>query len=138
MIETKLSLSLLVPGATMLSSQECEKNPPKESYDEQVMLITYTKGKGKNKKEVKKPLVFKTRKQKLVHRSINICEEAYKHMLATPTSPKFSKPIKRNSAGEVVARIWDTMSEHERLKEHLDMIAHDLHAVSYNYEVFGD
>lgn len=137
MVEPKISLSLLVQGANMLSSQECEKNP-KESYNEHKMLISYTKGKGKNQKTSKKLLVIQTRKQKLVTQNINICEEAYKHMLSTPTSAKFSKPTKKNKAGDVIERVWDTMSVHERLKEHFDLMAHDLHAVSYSYEILGD
>ena len=137
MVEPKISLSLLVPGAGMLSSQECEKNP-KESYNEQKMLISYTKGKGKNQKTVKKLLVVNTRKQKLVTQNINICEEAYNHMLSTPTTPKLSKPTKVNKNGDVIERVWDTLSVHERLKHHLDLIAHDLRAVSYSYEVLGD
>lgn len=137
MVEPKISLSLLVPGAGMLSSQECDKNP-KESYDEHKILISYTKGKGKYQKEAKKLLVINTRKQKLVTQNINICEEAYYHMLATPTSPKLAKPTKTNKNGDVVERVWDTLSVHERLKHHFDQIAYDLRAVSYSYEILGD
>lgn len=137
MVEPKISLSLLVPGAGMLSSQECDKNP-KGSYDEHKILISYTKGKGKYQKEAKKLLVINTRKQKLVTQNINICEEAYYHMLATPTSPKLAKPTKTNKNGDVVERVWDTLSVHERLKHHFDQIAYDLRAVSYSYEILGD
>ena len=136
-MEVKVSLSLLVQGAGLLTPEFCEKNP-KESYNEHKMLISYTKGKGKNQKTSKKLLVIQTRKQKLVTQNINICEEAYKHMLSTPTSAKFSKPTKKNKAGDVIERVWDTMSVHERLKEHFDLMAHDLHAVSYSYEILGD
>lgn len=136
-MEVKVSLSLLVPGASLLTPEFCEKNP-KESYNEHKMLISYTKGKGKNQKTSKKLLVIQTRKQKLVTQNINICEEAYKHMLSTPTSAKFSKPTKKNKDGDVIERVWDTMSVHERLKEHFDLMAHDLHAVSYSYEILGD
>lgn len=121
----------------MMSSQECEKNP-KESYNEHKMLINFTKGKGKNQKEVKKLLVIKTRKQKLVSQNISICEEAYKSMLSTPTSRKLAKPTKVNALGDVIERVWDTMSVNERLKCHFDLIAHDLNAVSYSYEILGD
>ena len=137
MVEPKVSLSLLVPGAGMMSSQECEKNP-KESYNEHKMLINFTKGKGKNQKEAKKLLVIKTRKQKLVSQNISICEEAYKSMLSTPTSRKCAKPTKVNALGDVIERVWDTMSVNERLKCHFDLIAHDLNAVSYSYEILGD
>lgn len=137
MVEPKISLSLLVQGASMLSSQECEKNP-KESYDEHKMLISYTKGKGKNQKKIKKLLVINTRKQRLVTHNINICEEAYYHMLSTPTSPKLAKATKTNRNGDAIERVWDTLSVHERLKHHFDLMAHDLRAVSYSYEILGD
>ncbi len=136
-MEVKVSLSLLVQGAGLLTPEFCEKNP-KESYNEHKMLISYTKGKGKNQKTSKKLLVIQTRKQKLVTQNINICEEAYKHMLSTPTSAKFSKPTKKNKDGDVIERVWDTMSVHERLKNHFDLMAHDLRAVSYSYEILGD
>lgn len=124
MVELKISLSLLVPGAGLLSSQECEKKP-KESHNEHKMLIKFTKGKGKYAREAKKLLVIKTRKQKMITQNINICEEAYHHMLETPASNKMFK-------------VWNTLTEHEKLKAHFDLIAHDLHAVSYSYEVLGD
>lgn len=124
MIEPKISLSLLVPGAGLLSSQECDKNS-KESYNEHKMLIKFTKGKGKYAREAKKLLVIKTRKQKVVTQNISICEEAYHHMLETPTSSRMIK-------------VWNTLTEHEKLKVHFDLIAHDLHAVSYSYEILGD
>lgn len=137
MVEPKVSLNLLVPGAGMLSSQVCEENP-QENYDEHKLLLTYTKGKGKFQKTVKKVLNIRTRKQKLVSQNINICEEAYYHMLHTPTSAKLSKPTKYNKYGEVIERVWDTLSIDERLKYHFDLIAHDLGAVSYSYEILGD
>ena len=137
MVEPKISLSLLVPGAGMLSSQECEKKP-KENYNEHKVLINYTKGKGKHQKTVKKLLIVNTRKQKLVTQNINICEEAYHHMLSTPTSPKLARPAKIDRNGAVVKRVWDTLSVHERLKSHFNLIAYDFRAVSYSYEILGD
>lgn len=137
MTELKVSLSFFVPGANMLSSQECDKNP-KENYNEDKMFIRFTKGKGKHQKEREKPLIIRTRKQKLAIQKLNICEEAYKYMLSTPTSAKLSRPTKRNKDGDVIERVWDTMSVHERLKKHFDLLAHDFHAVSYSYEILDD
>lgn len=137
MTELKVSLSFFVPGANMLSSQECDKNP-KENYNEDKMLIRFTKGKGKHQKEREKFLIIRTRKQKLAIQKLNICEEAYKYMLSTPTSVKLSRPTKRNKDGDVIERVWDTMSVHERLKKHFDLLAHDFHAVSYSYEILDD
>ena len=132
-MEVKVSLSLLVQGAGLLTHEFCEKNP-KESYNKDKVLISLTKGKGKNQKEIKKLLVINTRKQKLVTQNINICEEAYHYMLSTPTSQKLAKVIKTKQNGDMI-RVWDTLSVHERLKHHFDLIAHDLRAVSYSYEI---
>lgn len=123
-MEVKVSLSMLVPGAGLLTPEFCEKNP-KESYDKHKIPFTYTKGKGKNTKRVKELLVISTRKQRTVTQNINICEEAYEYMLTTPTSNK-------------LAKVWNSLSKKERLKAHFDLIAHDLHAISYSYEVLGD
>lgn len=137
MTELKVSLSFFVTGANMLSSQECDKNP-KENYNEDKMLIRLTRGKGKHQKEREKYMIIRTRKQKLAIQKLNICEEAYKYMLSTPTSVKLSRPTKRNKDGDVIERVWDTMSVHERLKKHFDLLAHDFHAVSYSYEILDD
>lgn len=136
MIELKVSLSLSVPGAGMLSSQECEENP-QESYDENKLVLTYIKGKGKYQKEVKRILTYSTRKQKLVTQNINLCKEAYDYMLDTPTSAKFSKIVKTTKRGKQVT-LWSTLSVDERLKHHFDLIAHDFHAVSYSYKILDD
>lgn len=134
MIESKVSLSLFVPGANMLSSQECEENP-QESYDEHKLVLTHTKGKGKHQKEIRKVLTFSTRKQRLVTQNINICQEAYDYMLCTPTSAKLAKLINTYKG---TMRVWDTLSIDERLKKHFDLIAHDFYAVSYSYKVLDD
>ena len=136
-MEVKITLSLLVPGASLLTPEFCDKNP-KENYNEDKMLIRLTKGKGKYKKEREKSLIIRTRKQKLAIQKLNICEEAYKYMLSTPTSVKLSRPTKRNKDEDVIERVWDTMSVHERLKKHFDLLAHDFHAVSYSYEILDD
>jgi hypothetical protein len=120
MVESKISLTLLVQGAGMLSSQVCEKYP-KESYDEHKLLLTNYKG----KKVVKEVITFKTRKQKLVSQNINICEEAYHYMLETPPNIKLSKG-------------WSNLSKDARLRHHFDLIAADFNAKSYSYEILDD
>lgn len=124
MAESKVSLSLLVPGIGLLSSQECKKNPGK-SYNEHKVLIEFVKESGKHTKKVKELLNVKTRKQRLITQNINICEEAYNYMLETPTTKKMFK-------------LWPMLSENEKLRAHFDLIAHDLHAVSYSFEILGD
>lgn len=136
-MESKISLSLFIQGANMLSSQECDKNP-KENYEKHKMFITDSDKKGKHQKESKIPIIFYTRKQKLITQNINICKEAYDYMLSTPTSNKLAKPLKVNKSGEVVKRVWDTLTIHERLKKHFDLIANDFRAASYSYEILDD
>lgn len=137
MVEPKVSLSLLVPGAQRLSEQECSENP-KYSYDDYTLTFSYTKGKGKNQKKVRTTITIKTRKQRLITQNINITDEAYNYMLSTPTSAKFAKALHRNAAGEVTKRVWDIMPIRDRLNKHFDLIAHDLGATSYSYEILDD
>lgn len=135
MIDNKLSLTFVLPGGTLVSSQECEKNP-KESYITHKIMVSETKGKGKYKRTITKPLYVHTRKARTASQHINMSTEAYLHMLSTPVNDKLAKVVKVTKSGAV--RAWDLLSEHERLTHHLDLIAHDLHAISYEYEVLGD
>ncbi len=124
MVEPKVSLSLLIPGANLLTSGFYEKNP-QTGYDKHKVFIEYIKGKGKNKKKIKETLIVKTRKQSLVTQNINMTREAYEYMLETPTSTKLSKG-------------WNNLSIDIRLRHHFDLIAHDFGAKSYSYEILGD
>lgn len=123
-MEVKVLLSLLVQGANLLTPEFCEKNP-KESYDTCRIPIEVIKGKGKRQKKVKEILIVKTRKQRLVKQSINICKEAFDYMLETPAKQKLIK-------------VWKTLSMHDKLKAHFDLIAEDFRAVSYSYEILDD
>lgn len=120
MTEIKVSLSLLVPGATMLSSQEWEENSKKLLNEEKI--VVETKQKGKVKRET---ITIHTRKQRLVTQHIDMTQEAYQYMLNTPAEPKF-------------IRIWNNLSKSERLKKHFDLIAHDLGAIKYSFEILDD
>lgn len=135
MIDNKLSLTFVIPGSTLVSSQECEKNPKKNSITHKIVL-TYTKGRGKHKKVVNKSLYIKTRKCKTATQHINMSTEAYLHMLNTPTTLKLTKLV-RGENGEL-KRAWDLLSNHEKLMQHLDLLAHDLKAISYEYEILND
>lgn len=135
MIDNKLSLTFVLPGSTLVSSQECEKNP-KESCITHKIMVSETKGKGKNKRTITKPLYVQTRKARTASQHINMSTEAYLHMLNTPVNAKLAKVVKVTKSGPI--RAWDLLSEHEKLTHHLDLIAHDLHAISYEYKVLGD
>lgn len=129
MTNPKLNLSLQVPGACMLSQQECCKNP-KDSYDTTKMMVEYevtdTEGKKTKKRKVKELINIRTRKSVPAKQNIVMSEEAYKHMLETPVDLRTSLTA------------WLRMPEDQRLKAHLDCIAHDMRAISYTYEILGD
>lgn len=133
MIETKVSLSLMVPGATMLSSQECEKNP-KENYNFHKVNLQYKKGRGKYSKEKAEYIHFKTRKCVPAVQHINISVDSYNAMISTPTSKKFFKIVDELTG----KRLWDTTPIDKRLELHLDNLAEALGALSYTYKVLAD
>lgn len=124
MIEPKVSLTMLVPGATMFSLQECSTNS-KECYDTHKIMLEWVEEEGKKKKLKRDLITFKTRKSRLVSRHINISKEAYDYMLNTSTIPKMQKK-------------WTKLAIKERLKHHFDQIASDFNAVSYSFEILDD
>lgn len=119
MVEPKVSLSLLVPGATMLSPQESGKNP--KNYDIHRINVEYKKG-NKVKKET---LTVHTRKNRLVTQHMNVSKEAYDYMIETPVDSKLK-------------RTWATLPKTERLNHHFNLIARDLGAVHFSYEILQD
>lgn len=120
-METKIVLSLLVPGAKRLTQEFCEKNP-KDSYNEEKLSIIYYK---KNKK-CREEIIIKTRKNELITHVINIGEQAYVYMLNTPATKNYSK------------KKWDSLPVDLKLKEHFNLIAMDFRAVSYSYKVLNN
>ena len=65
----KLSLKIVLPGRTLLSEQECSKNP-KESFNNHSMVVT-------DEEHHKEVIHFNTRKNRTVTQCLNISEEAY-------------------------------------------------------------
>ena len=135
-MEAKVVLSLLVPGAKRLTQEFCEKNP-KDSYNEETVNVEYYTGKGNYKKRHRETITIKTRKNQLITHAINMGKEAYTYMIATPTNVELAKIIK-GSSKKKKTRVWDTLSIDQRLRNHFDLIANDLHAESYSYEILDD
>ena len=136
MIDNKISLTFILPGSTMMSSQECEKNPKKNYITHKIMMPHSIRG--KRMKPVFKPMFIKTRGFRNALQHINMSTEAYVHMLNTPTSAKLAKVVKVDPKTGSTIRAWDLLSAHQRLCYHFDMIANDLHAISYSYEILED
>lgn len=138
MNDVKLRLSLCVPGAQMLSKQECLKNP-KETHEVSKINVVFKAGKGRNAKTKKETLIVKTRKSRAVKQNINITTASYYYMIS-PTEiplPKYAKVVGRKSDGTPIF-LWSRMKVQERLKVHLDLIAEHFNACGYTYEILDD
>lgn len=119
MNEIKISLSLELQGSTMLSEQECLKDP-KKNYDHICIVVN----KNKSKKE-KETLHIFTRKCKTIRQNIKLSKEAYEHMIASPSMPNLGK-------------VWSSFSIEKRIKLHCKEIAESLGALSFDFEILNE
>ena len=133
MIEPKLSLILVLPGSIMVSQQEAE-NKPEESYEQH--SLTLREFDKKSKKYITKTYTYCTRKSIPAKQVLKLSQEAYEAMLEESTSPKYNKVIAKVK-GKLI-RVWDTMSEDARIKKHCELIAHDMGAIGFSYNILGD
>ena len=132
MVEPKLSLILVLPGSIMVSQQVAE-NKPEELSEENKMLLKGYKSKKDKSPEV---ITFRTRKSIPARQVLKMSQEAYEAMLEESTSPKYNKIVTRVK-GKLI-RVWDTMSEDARIKKHCELIAHDMGAIDFSYNILGD
>lgn len=121
---TKVILTMIIPGATMMSEEQCKKLPKKEGYDSHIMTLA-TKVK-KDKKLVVQKEVFhiNTRKSIPAKRVLCISDYAYKHMINSKEVPE-AKYIKT----------WNKMNNSQKLEYYLNSIAFHFGALSFNYTV---
>ncbi len=124
MIEPKLSLILVLPGGTMVSQQVAENKPK----------IKKSKKVSKNKKI--KNTDFIPKKAISAKQVLKMSQDAYKDMLETSTSPKYNKVVAKSKGKSI--RVWDTMSEDARIRKHCELIAHDLGAIDFSFNVLED
>lgn len=115
----KVSLSVVLPGRTMLSQQVAENTP--NSFDEFKVEVSDPKG------ENREVLTVQTRKCAPVSQSLNISKDAYDAMIDKELCPYWCK-----------AGTWAGMNNKMRLKAHLKRIAEGLGGTSFTYQVFED
>ena len=127
MSEIKVRLSMEVPGAIMLSSQDCEKMSKKEAYDHTIIVVEQKVKKGKKLVTEKEALHINTRKSRPARQSISISKEAYSSMTNAKEIP---------SPG--LLKTWGSMTTAQRLEYHLNLIAENFGATSFSYEVLDD
>lgn len=116
-----------VPGATMLSSQDCEKMSKKEAYDHTILVVEQQVRKGKKLVTEKETLHINTRKSKPVRQCISISKEAYSSMTDAKEIPSAR-----------LLKTWGNMTAAQRLEYHLNLIAENFGATSFSYEVLDD
>ena len=137
-----------VPGAQMMSSQECDKNPKKNYNVETITVESHTK-KGKSHKE---NITVRTRKQRLVKQVLNISKEAY-DLMTSANQPPTSRLAKKIYITKVIGKgengkskkvttettVWaHQFTPTKRLDWHMSRIADSLGAVDYEFEVLDD
>ena len=147
MVEVKLNLSVALQGRTIFSKEECLKTTQKviektskktgKTYKKKVNVLVDDLDKMDkhtlrvtkhyaDKKPVTETITFHTRKSKSATQSLNICKEGYNYMISGE-GPYWSKP-----------KVWNNLSEKERLEAHLQRIAEGLGGTSYTYQIFED
>lgn len=125
MYETKVRLSLVIPGNTMISSQDCDKMSNNDAYNKSSMEVKVEKRKGKKVFYDKEYLHIYTRKTIPARQLICISKESYDYMLAYAPTSKLHKG-------------WNNISKKQRLNYHFQQIAESLNAISFNYEILDD
>ena len=131
MSNVKLSVTIVLPGRTMMTSQECEKNP-KVNYRRHVIMLPVKRFDDKSKKAFTKnePLEFHTRKCQKAKQVIRMSDEAYEYMTSV-TCPEWFFPIGGPNQ-------WKKLSNIQRLEYHLDRVCASLGGISYTYDIYKD
>lgn len=135
MSEPKVRLSFEVPGATMLSSQECEKMSKKEAYNRTTIVIGHQVKKGKKLVTEKQTLHINTRKPKPAKQCIIIPKEAYNYMVS-----KEGIPTKGGDERKLVISpiVWSNMKPEKRLNVHMKLLVESLGGFNPEWEILDD
>jgi len=131
MADAKLSVTIVLPGSIMMTSQECDKNP-KENYDRHTMVLSVAGYDKKTKKSFikKEPLHFETRRCIPASQVIKMNAEAYRYMISAECPEWF--------AANGGIRKWKNLSCKERLEFHLDRTCKGMGGLSYTYKILDD
>lgn len=139
MIENKVRLTIVVPGATTFSKQLCFKNSKNgEEVPVENMTETFTVKSTEFDKESKKHITKFTSlhicKRKPTHQILNMSREAYNYMTDSKDCPSWFKP----QDVRFPAKVWHQMSNDQRLLLHLERIAESLGGTLESYFVAED
>lgn len=112
MTEPKISLTLVLPGRTMVSQAVTENN-------------------FKDRKSTYKSIKTIPAKQVL-----KMSQEAYDFMLSTPSSSKYNKVVTMSKGKPI--RVWDTMSVDARIRKYCETIAQSMGASEFSFNILGE
>lgn len=121
-MEAKITLTVVLPGRTMVSSVEAEKNPQECLNSSFITLSRFSK---KQKKVLRKTYEIKTRTYIPAKQVINMTKEAYKSMITE--CPEWC-----------TIKEWGRLNKIQRLEKNLRRICESLGGTSYSYELFED
>lgn len=138
----KVNLSIVLPGRTMLSEQECSEKLIEFKYNkrtkkkERIVTITYDKNKVTPERlfldyrdtsgRHKEPIFFVRRNSIPAKKTINITKEAYDYMVSSEC-PEWAK------MGE-----WKPLSRIKRLTQHMQRICENENGISFEFQIFED
>lgn len=124
MNEIKLSLTILLPGRTILSKEACLKTMQKGN--EIVVVEDYDKCDKSYVNVGKRTYTIHTRKCKPATQKINLGRDAYEYFISNEC-PYWCKP-----------KVWSNLSKKQRLLAHLEGIAESLNGKLESYHIFED
>lgn len=124
MNEIKLSLTILLPGRTILSKEACLKTMQKGN--EIVVVEDYDKCDKSYVNVGKRTYTIHTRKCKPATQKINLGRDAYEYFISNEC-PYWCKP-----------KVWNALSKKQRLLAHLEGIAESLNGKLESYHIFED
>lgn len=138
----KVNLSIVLPGRTMLSEQECSEKLIEFKYNkrtkkkERIVTITYDSNKVTPERlfldyrdtsgRHKEPIFFVTRNSIPAKKTINITKEAYDYMVSSEC-PEWAK------MGE-----WKQLSRIKRLTQHMQRICENEGGTAFEFQIFDD
>lgn len=122
--EVKVSLSIVLPGNTLLSQEQAEaleKVKSAKGFDSFKMEVSEPDNKNREIIEVR------TRKSIPASQSINITKESYNYMTSSKEVPNWANP-----------NDWKNRTIAARLEAHLQRLCEFLGGTSFTYVIFED
>lgn len=141
MMDIKVSLNIVLPGAVMFAKQECLKQLTNyvttksgkkiigsvKTVEDSDKLDFHSMTVEDSKTKKSERISFSTRKSRPASQQLNISKVAYEYMISSEMPSWFENP-----------KLWSQFSKKQRLEAHLKRTTLHLNGVSFTYEVMPD